>query len=426
MEQSAAKHAANLEVRTGLAGAGGGRQRLGAIETDQAPRAKSGMPELDRVLGGGLVHGSVVLVGGEPGIGKSTLFLQALAGFCGQGLSTLYVSAEESAAQIALRGQRLMAETAANVEVLATTLLEDVERAVVERMPAVLVVDSVQTIHSDAVDSVVGSVTQLREVTARVVEMAKTRGVSVFLIGHVTKDGALAGPKLLEHLVDTVLSFEGHRSHNYRMIRAQKNRFGASGELAVYEMGAQGLVEVADPSAMFLAERSQDSVGAVIVPTAEGSRAMLMEVQALIVPAAYGSVRRIATGLDANRLAILLAVLERKAGIQVLDQDVFASVVGGARIEETALDLGLCAAVVSSLRNRPLVHDMVVFGEIGLTGELRSVPRAMQRLTAAYQLGFRRAIVPKNTVEALGAESGIGMELRGVRTLSEALDHFFD
>lgn len=401
------------------------RQKLGEVQADMLPRLHSGMAELDRVLGGGLVRGSVVLVGGEPGIGKSTLFLQALAGYSASGLATLYVTGEESAAQIALRGRRLLNDAAHEVEVLATTVLEDLDVAMRERLPDILVVDSVQTLGSIALDTSAGSVSQLREVTARVVEMAKTLGLSVYLIGHVTKDGALAGPKLLEHLVDTVLNFEGHRSHNYRMVRVQKNRFGAAGELAVYEMSAQGLAEVADPSAMFLAERSTDSVGAAIVPTAEGSRAMLMEVQALLAPAAYGAVRRIANGLDANRLAILLAVLDRKAGVQALDQDVFASVVGGARIEETALDLALCAALVSSLRNRPISQDVIIFGELGLTGEVRGVPRASQRLTAARQLGFSRAVIPKSTVESLGKEAPEGMELIGVNTLSDALDVLF-
>lgn len=407
------------------ASSGGVRQKLGAVQTDLAPRSQSGLAELDRILGGGLVKGSVILVGGEPGIGKSTLFLQALAGYSNQGLSTLYVTAEESAAQLALRAGRLAGGAPTEVEILATTVLEDVDRAVSENLPAVLIVDSVQTLRSESLESMAGSVAQLREVTARLVDMAKTRDVSIFLIGHVTKDGALAGPKLLEHLVDTVLSFEGHRSHNYRMLRVLKNRFGAAGEMAVYEMSAQGLIEVPDPSALFLAERSQDSVGAVVVPTAEGSRPLLMEVQALLVPAAYGSVRRIANGLDANRLAILLAVLERKAGVQVLDQDVFASVVGGARIDETALDLGLCAAVVSSLRNRPLPHDTVVFGELGLTGELRGVPRPAQRLIAAQQQGFRRAILPMSTSQALAQDSSITMQLVGASTLLDALEQLF-
>lgn len=401
------------------------RQKLAAVQTHLASRFQSGLAELDRVLGAGLVKGSVVLVGGEPGIGKSTLFLQALAGYAQQGIATLYVTAEESAAQLALRAGRLTGGALPEVDVLATTVLEDVERAVAEDVPSVLIVDSVQTLRSEGMDSIAGSVTQLREVTARLVELAKTRDVSIFLIGHVTKDGALAGPKLLEHLVDTVLSFEGHRSHNYRMLRVLKNRFGAAGEMAVYEMSTQGLIEVTDPSALFLAERSKDSVGAVVVPTAEGSRPLLMEVQALLVPAAYGAVRRIANGLDANRLAILLAVLERKAGIQVLDQDVFASVVGGARIDETALDLGLCAALVSSLRNRPLPHDTVVFGEVGLTGELRGVPRAAQRLVSAQQQGFVRAILPMSTAQTLAQDSSMSIQLLGANTLVDAVAQLF-
>ena len=331
------------------------------------------------------------------------------------------MTGEESAAQIALRARRLESPGVNDVVVQATTDLEDVEAAIARDQPDVAVVDSIQTIRSGDLESAAGSVGQLREVTARLVDLAKRTGVAMFLIGHVTKDGAIAGPKLLEHLVDTVLSFEGDRTHAFRLVRTTKNRFGPAQEVAVFEMVREGLREVPDPSALFLAERPRAAAGSLVVPTAEGSRPLLVEVQALVAPAVYGAARRVATGLDGNRLAILLAVLERKADVHVLDRDVFASVAGGARVEEPALDLALAIAVVSSLRERAVAPDLVVFGEVGLAGEIRAVPRAAPRLAESRKMGFRRAIIPRGNAQRLTAEERDGIEVVEVGSLVDAL-----
>ena len=403
---------------------GGGRVGpipLSEVQPDAARRMPCGISELDRVLGGGPVAGGVVLVGGDPGIGKSTLLLQALAGLAERGERTLYVSGEESSAQVALRAERLISAAVKHVQVLATTELEDIEQALEQQAVGVVVVDSIQTMRTAALESAAGSVGQLREVTARLVDIAKQRGIALFLIGHVTKEGAIAGPKVLEHLVDTVLSFEGDSTLSYRLVRATKNRFGPAHELGVFEMQREGLAEVKDPSRLFLSERPQHASGSLVVPTAQGQRPLLVEVQALVAPAAYGSARRVATGLDPSRLAILLAVLDRKAHVQVLDQDVFVSVVGGARVDEPAVDLALCVAITSSLRDRPVPHDLVVFGEVGLTGEVRAVPRAAQRLQEAKKLGFTRAVMPEGCLEHLRPPERAGLKLEGVRDLGDAL-----
>lgn len=395
--------------------------KLSEVRADDARRLLTGLGELDRVLGGGVVGGSVVLVGGDPGIGKSTLLMQALAGLAERGAKTLYVTGEESAAQIALRARRLESPGVNDVVVQATTDLGDVEAAFAKDRPDVAVIDSIQTIRSGDLESAAGSIGQLREVTARLVDLAKRTGVALFLIGHVTKDGAIAGPKLLEHLVDAVLSFEGDRTHAFRLVRTTKNRFGPAQEVAVFEMVREGLREVPDPSALFLAERPRAAAGSLVVPTAEGSRPLLVEVQALVAPAVYGAARRVATGLDGNRLAILLAVLERKADVHVLDRDVFASVAGGARVEEPALDLALAIAVVSSLRERAVAPDLVVFGEVGLAGEVRAVPRAAPRLTESRKMGFHRAIIPRGNAQRLTAEERDGIEVIEVTSLADAL-----
>ncbi|HEX4351369.1 MAG TPA: DNA repair protein RadA, partial [Polyangiales bacterium] len=333
---------------------------LADVAADEADRFSTGLTELDRVLGGGVVPGGVVLLGGEPGIGKSTLLMQALAGAAISGKRVLYVTGEESAAQVAMRARRL--DMRERLLVLATTELADVISALDTAEQDVVVIDSIQTLRSGDLESSAGSVAQLRDVSGRLTELAKQRGIALFLIGHVTKEGGLAGPKVLEHLVDTVLSFEGDATHAYRIVRATKNRFGPAQELGVFEMGRDGLREVLDASALFIAERPLRAAGSVVTATTQGTRPLLIEVQALVAPALYGAPRRVTTGLDANRLAVLLAVLQRRAGVQVLDQDVFASVAGGLRVDEPAVDLSLCVAIVSSLRDRALERDISVFG----------------------------------------------------------------
>jgi DNA repair protein RadA/Sms len=390
---------------------------LSDIDLASVPRIATSMAELDRVLGGGAVPASVVLLGGDPGIGKSTLLMQALLGMARAGRAVLYATGEESTTQVAGRAERLGG--GASAMLLATTELDDVCAAMQTRKYDAVVVDSIQTLRAAALSSTPGSAAHLREVAARLTEVAKSGNAVVFVIGHVTKDGMLAGPKLLEHMVDTVLSFEGDGAH--RMVRVRKNRFGPAQELAVYEMRETGLREVEDPSAAFLAERASQSAGSVLVPIAEGTRPLMVEVQALVAPALYGAPRRVVSGLDSNRLAVLLAVLQRKAGVHVLDQDVFASVAGGLRVDEPAADLALCAAVVSSLRDKPLAQGALAFGEVGLAGELRSVPRAEARLTVARDLGLQRAVVPA----ANAAHDVDGIEVVPAATLDEALRLLF-
>lgn len=404
-------------------GASRGRAvRLGDVQPDDARRVPTGVGELDRALGGGPVVGGVVLLGGDPGIGKSTLLMQALERLSARGHACLYVTGEESAAQVALRGARLGGEGMDDVRILASTEVDDVLSALAEERPVVAVIDSIQTLRVRELASPPGSVGQVREVAARLIDVAKRDGVCLFLIGHVTKEGALAGPKVLEHLVDTVLSFEGDRTHTFRMVRASKNRFGPAQETGVFEMAQEGLREVPDPSALLLGQRADRAAGSVVVPTAEGSRALLVEVQALVAPAVYGSARRVAAGLDGNRLAILLAVLERKADVHVLDRDVFASVAGGVRVVDRGVDLALAVAIVSSLRERATDPDVAVFGEVGLTGELRAVPRAALRIAEARKLGFRRVVLPRADAERLSAADRDGVDLCGASTLADALE----
>jgi DNA repair protein RadA/Sms len=396
------------------------------VGSDAAQRITTGLAELDRVLGGGPVLGGVVLLGGDPGIGKSTLLMQALAGIAASGKKTLYVTGEESAAQVAMRARRLGGAGIDDVIVQATMELEDVLASIESLAPTAVVVDSVQTVRVAGLDSPTGSVAQLREAAARLVEIAKQRGVAMFLIGHVTKDGAIAGPKLLEHLVDTVLTFEGDPAAAFRIVRTPKNRFGPAHEMAVFEMAREGLREVPSPSEFFLAERPQRAPGSVVAPIAEGTRPVLVELQALVAPPQYGPARRVATGIDGSRLAILLAVLERKAEIHVLDRDVFASVAGGARVEERAADLAIAIAVVSSLRDRPISPELAVFGEIGLAGELRAVPRAAARVAEARAMGFARVLMPRGNVSQLTPDERAGVEVIGAADLGQALQHAFE
>lgn len=383
------------------------------LTADTEVRTPTGIGEFDRVLGGGIVPGAVILLGGDPGVGKSTLLLQALAALAKQGAKTLYVSGEESAGQTAARARRV-GTTTSGLYILAETDFESIERNLDELRPRVMVLDSVQTVRVSSTDSAAGTVSQLREVALRLVERAKRDNLTVFLVGHVTKDGTLAGPKVLEHLVDTVLSFEGERGHAYRTLRAQKNRFGSATEVGVFEMSGDGIQEVKSPSAFFLAERPMQAAGSVIAASCEGSRPMLVEVQALVVHGPTS--RRTANGVDAGRLAMVLAVLEKKGGLSLAGLDVFVNVAGGMRIDEPALDLPVALAVASSLRNRPVAPEMVAFGELGLAGEVRGVPRASSRLQEAMAMGFRRALVPAST------PASAGIDAVGVRHIEHALE----
>lgn len=399
---------------------------LDQVRSDDAARLFSGIGELDRVLGGGSALGGAVLVGGDPGIGKSTLLLQALGGYARRGHACLYITGEESQSQVASRARRIFPDVASKLSLQATTDLEEIMDGIESAQAEVVVVDSIQTMRSGELESAAGSVGQLRETASRLIEMTKRRGIVLFLIGHVTKDGTLAGPKVLEHLVDTVLTFEGDSTHAYRLVRTVKNRFGPTHEVGVFEMARDGLREVSDPSELFLRERPARSSGSVVAATAEGTRPLLVEVQALVAPAVYGAARRVATGLDGQRLSILLAVLERKADVHVLDRDVFASVAGGVHVDEPALDLAILVAVVSSLRDRPVAPDLAVFGEVGLAGEVRAVPRPAVRLAEARKLGFKRVILPKAVVARLEKGDADGLVLVGVSTVAEAMTAAFE
>ncbi|MEK6736251.1 MAG: DNA repair protein RadA [Pseudomonadota bacterium] len=367
-------------------------QNLSEIEAQEEPRYPTGVAELDRVLGGGLVQGGVVLLGGDPGIGKSTLLLQALSHMSASH-HVLYVSGEESAQQVASRAKRLALDVKA-VHLYAEIQLEKIQTVLAERKPAVAVIDSIQTIYSEVLQSAPGSVAQVRECAAQLTRLAKASGICIILVGHVTKEGALAGPRVLEHMVDTVLYFEGDMHSSFRMIRAFKNRFGAVNELGVFAMGEKGLREVKNPSALFLSHHCEQVPGSCVMVTQEGTRPLLVEIQALVDEARAPNPKRLCVGLEQNRLAMLLAVLHRHAGIPCFDQDVFVNAVGGVKITEPGADLAIMLAIVSSLRNKPLAEKMVVIGEIGLAGEVRPVQRGQERLKEAAKLGFSQAIIP--------------------------------
>ena len=370
------------------------RQKLSAIKAEDMPRLPTGVDEFDRVLGGGLVPGGVVLIGGDPGIGKSTLLLQALAEMSAAGVSALYSSGEESAAQIALRAKRI-ALNAPQLEVLAEIQLEKLLTTIDAVRPQVVVVDSIQTVYSDALTSAPGSVAQVRECAAQLTRYAKSTGICMLMVGHVTKDGHLAGPRVLEHIVDTVLYFEGDTHSSFRLVRSIKNRFGAVNELGVFAMTEKGLKGVSNPSAIFLSQHAEMVPGACVLVTQEGSRPLLVEIQALVDTAHIPNPRRLAVGLEQHRLAMLLAVLHRHAGIACFDQDVFLNAVGGVKISEPAADLAVLLAIQSSIRNRALPKELIVFGEVGLAGEIRPCPRGQERLKEAAKLGFTIAIIPK-------------------------------
>jgi DNA repair protein RadA/Sms len=389
-----------------------------APEGDE-PRIGTGIHELDRVLGGGIVPGSVVLVGGEPGIGKSTLLLHLLASIAARDRRVLYVSGEESARQIKMRAIRLKAIHPQ--QYLATeTSVEQIIAMTREMKPELLAVDSVQTLACEEIPSSPGSVTQVRESAHRLLNMAKSENIPVILVGHVTKDGAIAGPKVLEHMVDTVLYFEGDRNHAFRILRTVKNRFGATNEIGVFEMKEEGLVQVANPSELFLAERSLDEPGSVVLPSVEGSRPILVEVQALVSPTNLGTARRTATGADQQRLSLLCAVLEKKGGLDMYGHDIFLNIAGGMRVEEPALDLGVIGALASSLLEKPVASTTVVCGEVGLAGEIRAVGRIDVRVREAERLGFKKFILPESNKERITWKPEI--EIVGVSRIQEFIE----
>ncbi|NOY46188.1 MAG: DNA repair protein RadA [Deltaproteobacteria bacterium] len=392
---------------------------LAEVEGGAESRWPSGLPELDRVLGGGIVAGSAVLVGGDPGIGKSTLLLQLLQAQARSGRKVLYVTGEESARQIRMRADRLGGPPP-GLYVLSETDLGRVLEAVDRVGPEILVADSVQTLYSPEIGSAPGTVSQVREVSGRLAVLAKGRGVPVFLVGHVTKEGALAGPRLLEHMVDTVLYFEGDRGHPYRILRAVKNRFGSTNEVGVFEMGEAGLQGVANPSALFLAERPRDAAGSAVVPCLEGTRTLLVEVQALVAPSTFAAPQRTTSGVERNRVQILAALLERRLGLPLAAHDIFVNVAGGLRVAEPAVDLAVVAALISAFRDRPLPSDAVFFGEVGLAGEVRGVSRADARLAEARELGFGRAFVPLPAARHL--HGAVAIELIGVPSVADLLD----
>ncbi|MGH8529471.1 MAG: DNA repair protein RadA [Nevskiales bacterium] len=401
---------------SGVAGAAPVR-RLREVGSAETARASTGLAEMDRVLGGGLVPGSVILIGGDPGIGKSTLLLQVLIKLQGR-LRTLYVTGEESLEQVHLRARRLGLPEA-DIGVLAETSIENILAAASSERPQLIVVDSVQTIYTDALASAPGSVSQLRESTALLVRLAKQTGTAVILVGHVTKEGTIAGPRVLEHMVDTVLYFENDRGSRYRVIRAAKNRFGAVNELGVFAMTDAGLKEVSNPSAIFLSRHPEPVPGSVVMVAREGSRPLLVEVQALVDHSPLGNPRRVSLGPDQNRLAMLLAVLHRHGNVAMYDQDVFVNIVGGMRISETAADLPVLLAALSSLKGKPVAQDLVVFGEVGLAGEVRPVQAGEERLKEAAKHGFKRALIPKANAPKKGRATD--MEVIGVERLSQAL-----
>ncbi len=401
----------------GYAGDGVRVQSLAEVSPEAEARLTTGSSELDRVLGGGLVAGSVVLIGGDPGIGKSTLLTQTLARLAAS-LPVLYVTGEESPRQVSARVIRL-GLPAADLRLLPETSVERILATAGQEGPRVMVVDSIQTVYTELLQSAPGSVAQVRESAAQLVRYAKQAGTVVFLVGHVTKEGTLAGPRVLEHMVDTVLYFEGDSGSQFRLIRAVKNRFGAVNELGVFAMTETGLKEVKNPSAIFLSRHDAEVPGSVILVTREGSRPLLVEVQALVDESRLANPRRVTLGLDQNRLSMLLAVMHRHGGIAMFDQDVYVNVVGGVRITETAADLPVLLSVLSSFRNRPLPLDLVAFGEVGLAGEIRPVPNGQERLREVAKHGFRRAIVPKANAPRKGID---GLEVIPAERLSDALD----
>ncbi len=395
---------------------------IDTVEADEKARLKTGLEEMDRVLGGGIVAGSAILVGGDPGIGKSTLLLQVLHRLASGGRKVLYVTGEESASQIKLRADRIGASSK-NLFVLVEVALENILKYIKEVGPAAVVIDSIQTVYCSLLTSAPGSVGQVREASERLIIFSKKTGIPVFLVGHVTKDGSIAGPKVLEHMVDTVLYFEGDSGHSYRIIRGIKNRFGPTNEIGVFEMRDRGLVEVSNPSEYFLTERPEGMAGSVVVASIEGTRPILVEIQALVVSTSFGMPRRTAIGVDVNRVSLLVAVLDKIGGLHLGNHDIFLNVAGGVRLSEPAADLGVAAAIASSFLDRPIDPKTVVFGEVGLTGEIRGINQMEVRIREAARMGFTRCIMPRTQLRGLDKAGAI--ELVRVGHLKELLAEIF-
>ncbi|QIL51126.1 DNA repair protein RadA [Weissella coleopterorum] len=405
--------------RVNLAGQVAKVERLNQVALEEVPRVKTKIEEFNRVLGGGIVPGSMVLIGGDPGIGKSTLLLQVSGQLAGQGV-VLYVSGEESAAQIKLRAERLGVEDDHNFLIYPETDMTQIRKAIDDYGPEYVIIDSIQTMQQPDVNSAVGSVAQIRETTAELLQIAKTNGITIFVVGHVTKEGAIAGPKILEHMVDTVLYFEGDNQRSYRLLRAVKNRFGSTNELGVFEMQQEGLTEVLNPSEMFLEERMEATTGSAVVVALEGTRPILVELQALVTPTVFGNAQRTSSGIDRNRVSLIMAVLEKRTNMLLQNQDAYVRAAGGVKLNEPAVDLALAVAIASSYREAETRLTDAFVGEIGLTGEIRRVPHIEERITEAHKLGFKRIFIPKNSLKnTLHVE---GIQVITVKTLREALD----
>ena len=393
--------------------------KLNDVQSSSEERLDTHIKELNRVLGGGIVPGSLVLVGGDPGIGKSTLLLQACRSLSDQHTSVLYISGEESLQQIKMRADRI-GTFSDDMMLLCETNLDLIQGVIDERRPQVVVVDSIQTMFRENVNSAPGSVSQVREATSVLMRLAKERGIAIFVVGHVTKEGTVAGPRVLEHMVDTVLYFEGDRYAAYRILRAVKNRFGSTNEIGVFEMCQTGLREVPNPSEYMLDGKPQNASGSIVVCTMEGTRPLLVEIQALVCHSAFGMPRRTAAGVDYNRVNLLMAVLEKTVGVKLADQDAYINIAGGMKISEPAVDLGLVLSIISSFRNRPIAEDVICFGEVGLSGEVRSVNMVEQRIAEARKLGFKQCILPKVCMKNI--QQVDGMQLKGVENVREALE----
>lgn len=394
--------------------------RVHEVNSDEFRRITTTYPEFDRLLGGGIVSGSLTLIAGDPGIGKSTLMLQIAQALAGQGLVVLYICGEESVEQTSLRARRLNIASE-NLLLFSETNFSHIKLQIDQLKPDVLIVDSIQILYKSELASAPGSVSQVRELATEFMHLAKGMGIATFLIGHVTKSGEIAGPRVLEHIVDTVLDFEGDRQHGYRILRAQKNRFGPTDDIALFQMGLEGLKEVANPSEAFLQERVKETPGSVIIPTIEGTRAILIEVQALVAASAFATSTRKSTGLDQNRLTLLLAVLEKRMGYPLHHSDVFVSVAGGMKIVEPAIDLGILLAIGSSFCNKPIDPDTIVIGEVGLGGEVRSVPRIESRIKEAVTMGFKQCILPKRNLKGIAQAYFQKIELHGIEVVEEAI-----